>query len=156
MTVHFTLETITPLDEIGSPLDRGEVTAEDVLIALRSFDWAEDALRTVWAKKSTPGLAVTNHHNGSKLWVQGVNWLAEHWPGLTAPDDFGLVFIIGIFDAPKSPAIYSLKKQKELHECEFKSYDLGEVERIFALYLAEDYDAFFQKLFQLEVTNIVE
>lgn len=156
MTAWFSLEKTTASSDIGNPSHKGEVTAEDVLNSLHNLEWATEAARMVWAKKSSPGLAVTNHANGSKLWVQGVNWLAMNWPGLTAPNDFGLIFIVGIFDAPDPPSLYSLAHQRELHECQFSSYDQETIERLFSLYLAEDHDVFFHELFQLQVVNIIE
>lgn len=137
-------------DDVGQVDEIGPVDFEQFQAEFQKIDWEVEADRFMWLNKAWPGIAVTNHENNSMLWAVAYRPnVPPYFVGKAADCQMAVWHIIALNNAPSPPDVVSLETLTNLSDCLFETYNLGDIEDLFALYFADDYDALYHRMFQL-------
>ena len=144
MTETFTCKVQLAKHRLDEVTDLGGVDYRGFVNEFRRVDWEFEADRLQFLKQTSPAIGVTNHDSGTVLWTSPYRPLP---PDFLEEDEFrhnmAIWFIVRLDNPPDPPKITEFESGKLLADCYFESYKMGEIEDLFELFFADDYESLY-------------
>jgi len=157
MSSRFTCKLQLAKHDPDETIDKGEVGFQEFRSEFNAVDWEFEADRLQFLGKTWPTIGVTNHNDGAVLWTSAYRPLP---PDFLDKEEFRqnmeIWFIVRLDNPPSPPEISRFDSGTSFRDCHFETYKPGEIEDLFELFLNENYDALYEKLYSMQVIQVAD